>query len=55
MRFQHVSKTAGALAALLDTEVTGVVNIASGTTRPVRDVIEALDATIAWWRDRLRS
>jgi nucleoside-diphosphate-sugar epimerase len=40
--FMHVADVAGAFATLLDTAVEGTVNIASGTTTPVRDVIAEL-------------
>lgn len=37
--FQHVRDAAGALVALLDSTVTGPVNIASGHALPVRDLV----------------
>ncbi len=37
--FMHVQDVAGAFVALLESEVTGAVNIASGRSRPLRDVI----------------
>lgn len=37
--FMHVADVASAFAALLDSDVQGPVNIASGEARPVRDVI----------------
>lgn len=40
--FQHVSDTAGALVALLDSAVTGPVNIASGRPVAVREVIAVI-------------
>jgi nucleoside-diphosphate-sugar epimerase len=42
--FMHVADVAGAFAALLDSPVTGAVNIGSGEARPLRDVIEAIGA-----------
>lgn len=39
--FLHVTDVARAFAALLDSDVTGAVNIASGQARPVRDIISA--------------
>ncbi|MGI9099373.1 MAG: NAD-dependent epimerase/dehydratase family protein [Solirubrobacteraceae bacterium] len=42
--FLHVADVAGAFAALLDSPVTGAVNIASGEGRPLRDVIAAIGA-----------
>ncbi|WP_377194669.1 NAD-dependent epimerase/dehydratase family protein [Ruegeria meonggei] len=38
--FLHVDDLARALLRLLETDVTGAVNVASGTTIPVRDLIE---------------
>ena len=44
--FLHVADVAGAFAALLDSPVTGPVNIGSGDARPLLDVITAIgDAT----------
>jgi nucleoside-diphosphate-sugar epimerase len=40
--FLHVADVAAAFAALLDSDVTGPVNIASGEARPLRDVIDAI-------------
>lgn len=40
--FMHVADVAAALAALLDGEVTGIVNIASGSCVAVRHVVEHL-------------
>lgn len=37
--FMHAADVAGALCALLDSEVTGPVNIASGDALPVREVV----------------
>lgn len=42
--FLHVADVAGAFAALLDSDVTGAVNIGSGEARPLRDVIDAIGA-----------
>jgi len=42
--FLHVADVAGAFAALLDSRVTGAVNIGSGEARPLRDVIDAIGA-----------
>lgn len=42
--FLHVADVAGAFAALLDSDVTGAVNVGSGEARPLRDVIEAIGA-----------
>jgi len=42
--FLHVADVAGAFAALLDSPVTGAVNIASGEGRSLRDVIAAIGA-----------
>lgn len=42
--FMHVADVAGAFAALLDSGVTGAVNIGGGEGRPLRDVIEAIGA-----------
>jgi nucleoside-diphosphate-sugar epimerase len=38
----HAADIAAAFAALLDSEVQGALNIASGEPRPVREVIEAV-------------
>ena len=38
----HVQDVAAAFAAILDSEVTGAVNIGSGEGRPLREVIEAI-------------
>lgn len=44
--FMHVQDVADAMAALLDSPVTGPVNIASGDPRPVADVVRLIgDAT----------
>jgi nucleoside-diphosphate-sugar epimerase len=40
--FMHAADIAAAFAALLDSEVQGALNIASGEPRPVREVIEAV-------------
>jgi nucleoside-diphosphate-sugar epimerase len=40
--FQHVADAAGALTALLDSDVRGSVNIASGRPVPVKDVVDAI-------------
>lgn len=40
--FLHVRDVAGAFAALLDSPVTGSVNVGSGAARPLRDVIMAI-------------
>ena len=37
--FLHVDDVAGALVALLDSDVAGAVNIASGDARPLRDIV----------------
>jgi nucleoside-diphosphate-sugar epimerase len=42
--FLHVVDVAGALAALLDSPVTGAVNIGSGTAVPVRTLLDGLAA-----------
>ncbi len=42
--FLHVDDVAGAFAALLDSRVSGAVNIGSGEGRPLRDVIRAIGA-----------
>lgn len=42
--FLHVADVAGAFVALLESDVTGAVNIGSGEGRPMRDVIEAIGA-----------
>lgn len=42
--FLHVEDVAGALVALLTSTVSGVVNVASGTARPVREVIAGIAA-----------
>jgi nucleoside-diphosphate-sugar epimerase len=44
--FMHVEDVAGALVALLDSGVTGPVNIASGQCRPLWSVIDAIAAQI---------
>ncbi len=44
--FLYVKDVAGAFAALLDSEVTGAVNIASGQPTAVRDVVLAIAAAI---------
>jgi nucleoside-diphosphate-sugar epimerase len=38
--FLHVADVAAAMVALLDSDVAGPVNIASGVCRPVRDLVE---------------
>jgi len=40
--YQHVSDAAAALVALLDSDVTGSVNIASGRAVPVKDIVLAI-------------
>lgn len=40
--FSHVADAAGAFAALLDSEVTGSVNLGSGTAVPVRAILERI-------------
>jgi nucleoside-diphosphate-sugar epimerase len=40
--FMHVSDVAGAFAALADSEVSGPVNIGSGTAAPVRSILEQI-------------
>lgn len=40
----HVADAAGALAALLDSRVTGPVNVGSGCAVPVRDLVEGIAA-----------
>lgn len=45
--FQHVSDAASALVALLDSDVTGPVNIASGRAVPVKDVVYAIADQLA--------
>lgn len=40
--FQHVSDTGGAMAALLDSEVAGIVNVASGRAVSIREVVIAI-------------
>jgi nucleoside-diphosphate-sugar epimerase len=57
--FLHVDDCAAALATLLDSPVTGAVNIASGTARPLRQIIEtaatlAGDASLIDWGARPR-
>jgi nucleoside-diphosphate-sugar epimerase len=57
--FIHVDDCGAALAALLDSPVTGAVNIASGTARPLRQIIEtaatlAGDASLIDWGARAR-
>jgi nucleoside-diphosphate-sugar epimerase len=42
--FMHVADVAAAFVALLDSSVTGAVNIGSGEGRPLRDVIEEVGA-----------
>jgi len=42
--FLHVADVAAAFAALLDSGVTGAVNIGSGEARPLRDIIDAIGA-----------
>lgn len=42
--FMHVSDVARAFAALIDSGVTGAVNVGSGDGRPMRDVIEMIGA-----------
>jgi nucleoside-diphosphate-sugar epimerase len=51
--FMHVKDVAGALVALLASEVTGAVNIASGRPVAVREVVE-LVADAAGGRERVR-
>jgi nucleoside-diphosphate-sugar epimerase len=57
--FLHVDDCGAALAALLDSPVTGAVNIASGTAHPLRHIIEtaatlAGDARLIDWGARPR-
>lgn len=57
--FIHVDDCGAALAALLDSPVTGAVNIASGTAHPLRQIIEtaailAGDAGLIDWGARPR-
>ncbi|HEY9720694.1 MAG TPA: NAD(P)-dependent oxidoreductase [Oscillatoriaceae cyanobacterium] len=40
--FMHVSDVANALVALLESPVTGPVNIASGVCRPIKDIIRSI-------------
>lgn len=40
--FLHVDDAASALAALLDSEAQGIVNIASGTALPLRDIAQTI-------------
>jgi nucleoside-diphosphate-sugar epimerase len=40
--FMHVDDVAGAFVALLDSDYRGAVNIASGTCRPLRDIISEI-------------
>ena len=42
--FMHVEDVAGAFAAILDSALTGPVNIGSGDGRPLREIIEAIGA-----------
>ncbi len=42
--FMHVADVAGALAALLDSDVEGAVNIATGDAVEVRDIVAAIEA-----------
>jgi nucleoside-diphosphate-sugar epimerase len=42
--FMHVDDVAGGLAALLDSDVRGAVNIASGEAVPVREIVHLLGA-----------
>lgn len=42
--FLHVADVGAAFAALLDSDVTGAVNIGSGDAQPLRDVIAAIGA-----------
>ncbi len=44
--FMHVEDAAGALAAVLDSDHTGPVNIASGECRPMGDVIASVAAEL---------
>ena len=44
--FMHVADVAGALVSLLESEVTGPVNIASGNCLPLRSVIDEIAAQI---------
>lgn len=57
--FLHVDDVGAALGALLDSPVTGAVNIASGTAHPLRQIIElaatlAGDASLIDWGARPR-
>ena len=42
--FLHTEDLGAAFAALLDSDVDGAVNLASGEPRPIRDLVEALGA-----------
>jgi nucleoside-diphosphate-sugar epimerase len=42
--FIHVEDVAGAFAGLVDSEITGAVNVASGVPVAIRDVVDALAA-----------
>lgn len=42
--FSHVADVAGAFAALLDSDVSGPVNIGSGSAAPVRAILERIGA-----------
>jgi nucleoside-diphosphate-sugar epimerase len=44
--FLEVDDAAGALVALLESDVTGPVNIGSGTPTPIRTVVEAIGARL---------
>jgi nucleoside-diphosphate-sugar epimerase len=44
--FLHVEDVAGALAALLDSSLTGPINIASGQAVPIAEVVELIAAAI---------
>uniref|UniRef100_UPI003F7303C8 GDP-mannose 4,6-dehydratase n=1 Tax=Polymorphobacter sp. TaxID=1909290 RepID=UPI003F7303C8 len=57
--FIHVDDAAAALVALLQSPATGAVNIASGTARPLREIIGtaaalAGDAALVDWGARPR-
>lgn len=57
--FMHVDDVAGGLVALLDSQVTGPVNIASGMARPLREIVGSAarlagDASLVDWGARPR-
>jgi len=51
--FMHVADVAGAFAALLDSPVTGALNVASGTPVGVREIVELIEQAVGV-RDRVR-